>query len=548
VTVNIATADTTAPTVPTGLTATAISSSQINLSWTASTDTGGSGMAGYKIYRCQGASCTISTTAASIATTSATIYSNTGLTAATSYTYKVAAYDVAGNTSGQSASATAVTNSAVVSGAHLWSQNFGGTVGTDNANGKRLAVGADGSSIVVGDFTNTVDFGGSLLTSVGSNDIVLAKYSVDGTHLWSRRMGGTTLDFITGVAVDGNGNVFITGYFQGTADFGGGGLISAGSNDVYLAKYGSNGAYLWSKRLGGTGNDRGLAVKADSLGNVIVTGYFNGTVDFGGGLLASAGAVDVFLAKYSPSGAHVWSKRLGGTSGDIATALAVDGANEIALTGYFAGAANFGGSTLTSAGGNDVFLAKFDANGNALWSQRFGSSTGGDLGQGVGADSSGNLVLVGDFVGSIDFGLGALVDAGSGDIFVAKLTSAGVPLWSKRFGTASLYGEHVNAVSVDATTGEFALTGTILDSVNFGGDYLWTDNTYDAFVALFQADGTHLWSKRAGEGYSDNGMDVAMDASGNVLATGTFFESANFGGGVLLSPGGVDTYLVKYAP
>ena len=109
--------------------------------------------------------------------------------------------------------------------------------------------------------------------------------------------------------MDGSGNVFVTGIFSGTVDFGGGNLVSAGSVDIFVAKYNANGVHQWSKRLGGTGGEIGQAVAVDGSGNVVVTGDFSGTVDFGGGNLVSAGSSDVFLAKYNASGVHQWSKR-----------------------------------------------------------------------------------------------------------------------------------------------------------------------------------------------------------------------------------------------
>src|SRR5262249_17807764 len=141
--------------------------------------------------------------------------------------------------------------------------------------------------------------------------------NVSGQHLWSKGFGGPTLSDsvgVTAVATDASGNIVITGSLQGSADFGGGVLTSSGHyNDVFIAKYSSSGAHLWSKRFGSTGEDVGYGIAVDSSGNVLVTGYFQGTVDFGGGGLVSAGGADAFLAKYSPSGAHLWSKRFGGT-------------------------------------------------------------------------------------------------------------------------------------------------------------------------------------------------------------------------------------------
>jgi hypothetical protein len=127
----------------------------------------------------------------------------------------------------------------------------------------------------------------------------VAKYSgTDGTHQWSKRFGGSSDDVVNSIAVDENGDVVVTGYFQYTVDFGGGALTSAGLFDIFVAKYaGTDGAHRWSKRFGSTGNDAGYGVTADGAGNVVTTGYFMGSVDFGGGILTSAGTFDIFLVK-----------------------------------------------------------------------------------------------------------------------------------------------------------------------------------------------------------------------------------------------------------
>ena len=162
--------------------------------------------------------------------------------------------------------------------------------------------------------------------------------------------------------MDGAGNVLVTGGFQNGVDFGGGTLTSAGGDDIFLATYSNSGAHLWSKRFGSTSTDTGRGVSVDGAGNVLVTGGFQNSVDFGGGTLTSAGGDDIFLATYhSPSGAYQWAKRIGGTNTDRGVGVSMDGAGNVLVTGHFADSVNFGGGTLTSVGGPDIFLAKYEA-------------------------------------------------------------------------------------------------------------------------------------------------------------------------------------------
>jgi hypothetical protein len=156
--------------------------------------------------------------------------------------------------------------------------------------------------------------------------------------------------------------VVVVGTFFGTVDFGTGPLTAAGGTtdqDVFVAKYSPTGAPLWAKRFGGTtAFEYAYGVAVDAAGDVLMTGAFYGSLSFGGTSLTSAGGYDVSLVKLAgTSGAHVWSKRFGGTADDYGNAVAVDPTGRIAMVGYFRNSANFGGSTFTSAGGQDVFVA-----------------------------------------------------------------------------------------------------------------------------------------------------------------------------------------------
>jgi hypothetical protein len=142
-------------------------------------------------------------------------------------------------------------------------------------------------------------------------------------YLWSLGIGSTGNDEAFAVAVDASGNVVVVGYFSGTVNFGSGNLVSnAGSNDIFVAKYNANGVPQWSQRFGSTSDDAAWAVAGDGSGNVFVTGYFSGTVNFGGVNLVSAGNFDIFVAKYSANGAHQWSQRFGGTDIELGTGVA----------------------------------------------------------------------------------------------------------------------------------------------------------------------------------------------------------------------------------
>jgi hypothetical protein len=259
-------------------------------------------------------------------------------------------------------------------------------------------------------------------------DGFLVKYSSTGAHVWSKRFGGAGYDQGTGVAVDGSGNVVVVGTFEGTIDLGGGAFASAGGRDMFAAKYSATGAHLWSKRFGGTGHEDVRGVAVDGSGDVFLTGQFLGTIDFGGPPLTSAGYDDIFLAKLSGvGGTHSWSRRMGSSSApDAGYGVAVDGSGNVAITGYFAGSnADFGGGQIV-AQMYDIFVARYSSTGAYLSAGRCGDPAGqfdNQYANGI-AFSGGNVFITGHFLGTLDFGAGGRATStpfGASDAYLANV-------------------------------------------------------------------------------------------------------------------------------
>ena len=318
-------------------------------------------------------------------------------------------------------------------GAHLWSKSFGSLA---NDTGSAVAVDAAGNVFLLAQCFGNVDFGGGLLTISGGSDIFLVKFDPSGTHIWSKRFGDASLQIGKDIAVDAFGDVAITGQFLSTVDFGGGVLTSGGGLDACLAKFsGAAGTHLWSKSFGDGSTQSGNGVAFDAAGDVVITGELQGSANFGGGTISSTGASDVFVAKYTSGGAHTWSKRFGDASAQLGWKIATDASNNVVIAGSLQGEIDFGGGVLTSAGNQDVFLAQFGASGAHNWSRQFGS-TGVDVGLSVACDAASNIVLAGYFFGSASFGGALLVSAGGNEAFIARYLSDGTHVWSQRFGDA----------------------------------------------------------------------------------------------------------------
>ena len=423
----------------------------------------------------------------------------------------------------------------------LWSQRFGGV---SSASGSSVAVDAWGNVFLAGDFAGVVDFGGGPLESIGSEDIFLAKFDPSGAHVWSRQFSDTCFTGTESVAVDPSGNVFLAGSFGGAMNFGGGRLTSAGGYDIFLTKFNPNGAHVWSKRFGDIdGYQEAWSVAIAPSGDVVVVGYFRGTVDFGGGPLVSAGGEDIFVAKFNPSGAHVWSRRYGDADWQVARSVAVNAIGQVILTGEFYGQVDFGGGALVSAGSGDIFIAKLNSSGTYLWSRRFGDANWQEA-WGVAIDPSQNMFLTGDFDGTLNFGTGSLVSEG-GDIFLAKFTPTGVQ-WSRRFGDRDY--QHAQSLAADPS-GNLYLTGYFFGTVDFGGGPLvQVGNTYDLYLAKFDPTGAHMWSQRFGDVDWEETRSVAVDPGGNAFLTGSFGGKLDFGAEPLVCDGDYDIFLAKFEP
>jgi len=195
---------------------------------------------------------------------------------------------------------------------------------------------------------------------------------------WAKQLGGVSSDVGSSIAVDAFGNVYTTGYFQGTADFDPGpgafNLTSAGGGDIFISKLDASGNFVWAKQMGGTSEDVGYSIAVDASGNVFTTGYFEGTADFDPGPgtfnLTSAGNTDIFISKLDASGNFVWAKQLGGTDYDSGVSIALDTSGNVYTTGWFQGTVDFdpgpGTFNLTSAGNSDIFVHKMSQSNTGL--------------------------------------------------------------------------------------------------------------------------------------------------------------------------------------
>jgi len=420
-----------------------------------------------------------------------------------------------------------------------WAKRAGGT---DGDAASRMAVDASGNSYVTGIFRGIASFGTANLTSSGSTDVFIAKYDASGNVLWAKQAGGQDIDASKNIAVDISGDSYITGEFQGSATFGSTTLTSSGSYDAFIAKYDASGNVLWAKQSGGAGLEMGRGIAVDGSGNCYITGYFDGSATFGSTTLTSSGSYDVFIAKYDATGNFQWADRAGSSGEDYGRNVAIDGSGNSYIAGTFRNLASFGSTTLTSSGVEDIFIAKYDASGSVLWAKKAGG-TSKDAANGIAVDGSGNSYITGEFQGNTTFGSITITSSTSlPDICVARYDGSGNLLWVKQAGgSSSDFGRNI---TVDGS-GNSYITGEFEGSASFGSTMLTSSGGVDIFIASYDASGNVLWAKRAGGTLEDRASGVELDGSGNTYISGYFLGQASFDSTTITSSGASDIYIAK---
>ncbi len=297
-----------------------------------------------------------------------------------------------------------------------WVRQAGGT-GQDT--GRDLAIDASGNVYLAGGFEGTGTFGAVTLTSAGSTDAFLAKYDPSGTVVWARRGGSVEGDLAYGVAVTADGRAHLSGSFRGVAIFGSLPIQSAGSSDVFVVQYDAAGTPVWLQGIGANGSEytRGGGIGLGPDGEVYVHGSFSNTILVGGDVLVSQGFTDIFVAKLDADGDEVWGRRGGGSGTNFSAALAVDASGNALAVGYADGTGTFA-DTPISTQGRDGYFAVFDREGDLLTVELLGGSSQ-DAATGVAlSDALGRFAVAGLFRGTASFGGTTLTSAGSNDVFV----------------------------------------------------------------------------------------------------------------------------------
>jgi len=363
------------------------------------------------------------------------------------------------------------------SGAVLWSRVFG--EGSGQHEYLPIAVDASSHEVVMGgSFYGTIDIGEGVQATApgGGGAVLVVKLDTNGHPLWARAFAdGWTGARATHLALDAAGNIFLVGALGGyEVDFGSGPL----KGDFFLAKLDQAGNPLWAKAFTGASPEtHTLAVK--SSGAVVLAGsVYDGPVDFGGGVLASAGGFDVFILELDGAGNHVHSARFGDSGLQRAYALTIDAADNLVLAGSFHGAVDFGGGPLESPGDSSSFIAKLDPSGKHLWSKRLPGS-GGHV-SALAAEPSGEIVAAGSFYGPFDTGCGSVTAEPSQiHAYLARLDAGGTCYSYQGFGSGD---QQLLSGVASAGAGRIPVIGGVSGTIDLGAGPIESTGN-DGFIA-----------------------------------------------------------------
>jgi hypothetical protein len=442
-----------------------------------------------------------------------------------------------------------------------WVKQIGGT---SSDFGYLIKKDTSGNFIIVGNYSGTIDLnpGAAVVnvTSSGNQDIFITKLDPSGNFLWGKSVGGSNTDAVSDLIIENNGNIYLCGFFRGTADFDPSSSnfnLSTGNigADGFILKLNSNGNLIYAKQVGGTTtvDDHVFSIGLDNQGNLYATGYFNNTCDMDPGTaqlnITSTGGPDVFIIKLDVSGNFVFARTIGNSTGSPSTGgIGCNGYSLIINNGFLIISGIFDGSTdfdpngntfnLTSNGQRDCFILKLDLNGNFIFAKSFGGS-GNDYAYSISSDQIGNIIVGGTFINTVDFdpssNVSSFTSNGSNDGFILKLSNVGNYIWCNQIGGTGQ--DLIFDVSTDANDNIF-LTGYFSNTVDFdnsSNQYTLTSNGMkDAFLAAYSSSNNLIYAQNYGSTSDDEGVNL-FTSNNEIYLTGYFQNTVDFNQGTSTS-------------
>lgn len=430
--------------------------------------------------------------------------------------------------------------------------------------GTKIVVDSQGNIFETGYYNEQGVFGpfNTGFTNPHSKEAYVAKMDPNGNYLWVKHGENYYDDRGLGLCLDPQGNVYVTGTCWGGITWGSLSLYNSTSytDQIFVIKMDTDGNEIWIKNAGVDyagypySDDHGHDLAADSQGNIYVTGFLSNneftdldaTFD---AIIVPVAAQDsvAFLAKLSNDGVWQWVKTFDGIYAERDNGLSVDDDDNVYVTGGFIETASFGSASLTSDGEEDIYVVKYDSDGNFLWVTQ-ASSSRGDRGNDIVYGNDGFMYVTGEFRDSCNFGndiyLNNYGSGGGRDIFVAKITKNGEWVWASKAGSKKGADK---GLGIDANSeGNIFVTGQFSSKAKFDDIEIDTDgDSVNVFIAAIDSLGVWRWAVQGGGLEFDRGSGIAVDDDCNVYVTGYYENEISFGSFNGASVTGKEIFTVK---
>jgi hypothetical protein len=452
----------------------------------------------------------------------------------------------------------------------LWAKD----IAIGNVTGTTMVLDSDGNIYTAGGFFNGFDFdpGPDTLPLPSTGTGFISKLDPSGNLLWVKQISGTNEQPILSMCVDFYQNVYLTGWFNGTADFDPGpntyNLTSTfGQSSCYILKLDANGNFVWAQSLAsGSFNSAsiGNSIACDYTGmNIYVTGQFSDTISFFSPMFGpirlgnSIFDTDCFIAHLDAQGNAMWAKKIGDVNNDFGSAICVDNSGDVVVSGYFIGTVDFdpgpGIETMSSGANSNAFALKLHPWGDLVWARNIGDASNACEHITSVFAGNGDVLVTGNFEGTTDFDPGIAVYNMScpyHDGFLLKLDANGDFVWARQFGDATNGQDIVRSVVEDGA-GNCYLTGDFEQSIDFdpgAGVYnLTAISSYDAFISKTDINGNFIWAKQLGGNGVQRGYAIQLDVYNSIFTMGNFQSTVDFNtdAGVYNLTGSQDVYIHK---
>ena len=351
-----------------------------------------------------------------------------------------------------------------------------------------------------------------------------------------------------GLVVDSTGRASLAGSYMGKATFGAGAALPfGGGTDMLVASVNSEGAAQKVIPFGGAGTEAAHDLAQDSAGNLYVTGVHEGKFKLGTSSLTTAGGKDLFVARLDPTGKVKWAVSGGGPQYDLPYSIAADSAGNCYVVGAFKDKITVGGVTIKAKGASEAFVLRLGAAGNIVWARTLGGAAD-DVAEDVALDASGNVHVTGYFTGTAAFGTHTLTAAGKIDVFVARMNSVGQVKWVTRGGGSASW-THGTGVAVDSS-GRVTVTGTMDGPITLGSHKLKASG-FSVFVAGMNTSGGFQWATRLASTkyfYANTPRPrIVVDKAGNGYLSSAFAGTFTHAGKTITASGAADTLVARFS-